>query len=145
MQEFPHHYVVTAQSDQQGEVGVSSEGLETIHTMPPAEFGGPGNLWSPETMLVAAVANCLILTFRAIARANRFEWNDMSCHVDGVLDRVERSMQFTEYHLQVTLRVPAGSDVEKAERLVERSEHACLITRSLNGTSHLNIEVITED
>ena len=35
-----------------------------------AEFGGPGDLWSPETMLAGAVAGCFILTFRAAARAS---------------------------------------------------------------------------
>ncbi|HKJ17928.1 MAG TPA: OsmC family protein [Xanthomonadales bacterium] len=142
MHDFPHHYVVSAESNQQGEVTVKSDGLETIPTMPPAEFGGPGDLWSPETLLVASVANCLILTFRAVARANRFEWNSISCEVEGVLDRVERSMRFTEYHVRVTLHVPGDSDVEKAERLVQRSEHGCLITQSLNGDTHLTTEVV---
>ena len=144
MHELPHHYVVSAQSDQHGEVSVASDGLETIQTLAPAEFGGPGDLWSPETLLVAAVADCLILTFRAVARANKFEWNSISCKVDGVLDRVERVMRFTDFHMQVMLHVPEGADVNKAERLVERSEHGCLITRSLNGSVHLTTEVVPD-
>ena len=144
MHEFPHHYVVSAKSGQEGTVSVDSDGLESIPTMPPAEFGGPGDQWSPETLLVAAVANCLVLTFRAVARANRFEWNAINCEVDGVLNRVERAMRFTDYHLKVTLRVPEGSDMEKARRLVERSEHGCLITQSLNGASHLETEVVVD-
>ncbi len=144
MHDLPHHYRVSAESDQNGEVTVNSNGLASIPTMPPAEFGGPGDLWSPETLLVASVADCLILTFRAVARANRFEWNSISCEVDGILDRVERTMRFTEYHIRVSLRVPGDSDVEKAERLLQRSEHGCLITQSLNGTTHLTTQVTVE-
>ena len=73
MQEFPHHYVAAASAESEGSVEVTSPGLESLETAGPAEFGGPGDLWSPETLLVAAVADCFILGFRAIARAARLK------------------------------------------------------------------------
>ncbi len=144
MHEFPHNYVVSAEGGAQGDINVTSDGLEPIPSQPPSQFGGPGNLWSPETLLVAAVADCLILTFRAIARANKLEWNSIQCTVDGVLNRVDGGMRFTDYHVHVTLHIPNAHDADKAERLVGRSEHGCLITRSLNGASHLETEVIVD-
>lgn len=145
MQDYPHHYVVSADAAEKGVIDVSSNGLQTLPSLAPAEFGGPGDLWSPETFLVAAVADCFILTFRAVARGSRFEWNSLSCEVDGVLDRVDRVTHFTEYHIRVTLHVPAGSDEHKATRLVEKSESVCLVTNSLTGDKHLTINVVVED
>ncbi len=145
MQDYPHHYVVSADAQAEGAVEVSSEGLETLASMPPAEFDGPGDRWSPETFLVAAVADCFILTFRAIARASKFEWNSVSCKVEGLLDRVDRVTRFTDYHVRVVLHVPPGTDAHKAERMVEKSEHVCLVTNSLNGQSHLDTTIIVDD
>ena len=142
MQDYPHHYLVSADAPSHGEISVSSPGLETLPSQAPAEFGGPGDLWSPETFLVAAVADCFILTFRALARGSRFEWNTVKCEVDGVLDHVDRVTRFTEFHMQVTLHVAAGADQHKAERLVERSDHVCLVTNSLNAEVLLTTTIV---
>lgn len=145
MQDYPHHYIVSADAPQEGTIDVSSPGLETLPSLAPAEFGGPGDLWSPETFLVAAVADCYILTFRAVSRGSRFEWNSLGCEVDGVLDRVENVTQFTDYFMKITLHVPAGSNAKKAERLLHKSEQVCLVTNSLTGTCHLDITIVEDD
>jgi len=145
MQDYPHHYVVKADAPAVGEITVSSKGLESLPSLAPAEFGGPGDLWSPETFLVAAVADCFILTFRAVARGSRFEWNSLVCEVDGVLDRVDNVTQFVEYHVRVTLHVPAGSDGHKAEKLIEKSDHVCLVTNSLTGKTLLSTQIIFDN
>lgn len=144
MQDYPHHYVVSADAPAEGIIKVSSDGLETLPSLAPAEFGGPGDLWSPETLFVAAVADCFILTFRAIARGSHFEWNSVKCEVDGILDRVEKVTRFTEFHVRVTLRVPEGTDVHKAERLVEKSDHVCLVTNSLTAETILTSDIIID-
>lgn len=144
MQDYPHHYLVKAETPAEGVINVSSSGLETLPSLAPAEFGGPGNLWSPETFLVAAVADCFILTFRAVARGSHFEWNSVSCDVDGVLDRVDGVTRFTEFHVTVTLHVPQGSDMHKAERLVEKSDHVCLVTNSLTAETILSAEIVVD-
>ena len=123
---------------------VNSPDLDTLQTLAPPEFGGPGGVWSPETMLVGAVANCLILTFRAVSRGARFEWNAMRVDVDGKLDRVEKVTQFTDYFIRAELHVPAGSNLKKAERLVSRSKDVCLVTNSLTGQCHLDVTVVED-
>lgn len=145
MQDYPHHYIVSADAPCEGIIDVSCPGLETLPSLAPAEFGGPGDLWSPETFLVAAVADCFILTFRAVSRASKFEWNSLSCEVDGVLDRVDKVTQFTDYHIKVVLHVPAGSNQKKAERLLHKSEQVCLVTNSLTGRRHLHTTIVIDD
>lgn len=144
MQDYPHHYVVSAAASSEGVISVSSNGLETLPSLAPAEFGGPGDLWSPETLFVAAIADCFILTFRAVARGSRFDWNSIHCEVDGILDRVDNVTRFVEYQVKVTLHVPAGSDQAKAERLLEKSDHVCLVTNSLNAETVLNTQVVID-
>jgi len=145
MQELPHHYHVSASAETEGNVIVRADDLPQIVTAPPAEFGGPGNQWSPETLLVAAVADCFILTFRAIARASKLEWSALECSAEGVLDRVEGVTRFTGMTVRATLTVPAGTNVDKAQRLLEKSESVCLITQSMTATVHLQADIIVQD
>lgn len=142
MHEFPHHYKVRASGGPEAEVSVSADGLDSISSAPPAEFGGPGNRWSPETLLAAAVVGCLILTFRAVARASRFSWTSLECEVDARLDREDRATRFTEFRLHARLEVPPDTDEEKARRLVEKAENTCLVTNSLSSRTHLDVEVV---
>ena len=143
MQDFPHLYSVSARADAEGDVDLESPRLPALVSAPPAEFGGPGDRWSPETLLVAAVADCFILTFRAIARGSKLAWTSLSCEVEGTLDRVERVTQFTGFRVRASLRVPSGTDEARAKRLLERAEQGCLVTNSLKAKSQLSLTVET--
>ena len=48
MQDLPHLYSVAATAAAEGEVELAAAALEPIRSAPPAEFGGPGDRWSPE-------------------------------------------------------------------------------------------------
>ncbi len=141
MKNLPHHYEVAASATADSNVSLTSAGVEAISSAPPAEFGGPGDQWSPETLLAAAVADCFVLTFRAIARSSKLDWTSLQCDVVAVLDRAEGVTRFTEVTERATLRVPAGIDVDKAHRLLEKAEKACLITNSLTAETVLEATV----
>jgi organic hydroperoxide reductase OsmC/OhrA len=110
---------------------VAATGLPTLQTAPPAEFDGPGDRWSPETLLCAAVADCFVLSFRAVARASKLDWTGLECKVEAKLDRVDGRTFFTELTVHASLNVPAGTDPARATKLLEKAEHVCLITNSL--------------
>jgi organic hydroperoxide reductase OsmC/OhrA len=141
MHPYPHLYRVSASAAHGGYVSVTSPALPTIQTAPPPQFDGPGGMWSPETLLCAAVADCFILTFRGVSRAARFEWLKLDCRVQGTLERLESVSQFSRYTLEVELHVPHGSDVVKARSLLERAEKTCLISNSLRGERILTANV----
>ena len=145
MQDLPHHYHVHASAQTEGDVTLETKDVPRMITAPPAEFGGPGDQWSPETLLAGAVADCFILTFRAIAKASRLDWSKLECSAEGVLERVERVTRFTSFTVRASLSVPAGTDPDKARRLLEKSEQACLITRSLLAETHLEAEVLVAE
>jgi len=131
MHAYPHHYIVRASAAPEGDVPVSSVGLPQIVTAPPVEFDGPGDRWSPETLLCAAVADCFLLSFRGVARAAKLPWTSLSCEVRGTLDRVEGKSRFTEIVVEAALQAPEGTDRDKAAKAMERAEHLCLISNSL--------------
>jgi len=137
MQELPHHYAVTVAGGAAGDVELNGQRLTTLYSTSPAEFDGPGDKWSPETLLVAAIGDCLILTFRAVASASRLPWISLSCGVVGTLDRVDRVLQFTGFEVDARLDVPTGVDPERARRVLEKAEQSCLISNSVKASIHL--------
>jgi len=137
MQPFPHHYAVSATGSAVGDVELNALRLPTLGSASPAEFGGPGDRWSPETLLVAAVGDCFILTFRAVAKASGLAWTSLECNVTGTLDRVEPTTRFVAFEIRAHLEVPVGTDPERASRVLEKAERNCLISSSLNAEIHL--------
>ncbi len=144
MHPYPHSYAVDASGQAGGPVTVTSVGLPDLETAPPPQFDGPGGAWSPETLLCAAVADCFILSFRAFARAARFDWSQLECRVEGTLERVERVPQFTAFRTSATLTVPPEADGARARKLLEQAEHGCLIANSLRAARSLDAQVLVQ-
>ena len=143
MQDFPHQYQVNASARVEGNVLLNTDDMPQLLSAPPTQFGGPGDQWSPEHLLVASVADCFVLTFRAIAQASRLSWENLDVAAEGVLERVDRVTQFTGFTVTATLTVPADSDPDKARKLLAKAEENCMITNSLHGECHLEAEVVT--
>jgi organic hydroperoxide reductase OsmC/OhrA len=133
MQKFPHHYRASAAGAVDGEVELTAEGLPLLRSASPAEFDGPGDRWSPETLLVASVADCFLLTFRAVARASTLAWTSLHCEVAGTLDRIDGATQFTHFKVHAHLAVPEGTDPDRARRALDKAERGCLISNSLKA------------
>ncbi len=143
MHPFPHRYVVSAAVRPDGDVPLAAEGMRIIESAPPKEFDGPGNQWSPEGLLTASVADCFVLNFRAIAAASKFAWTTLEARTEGTLDRSEGKMRFTRFDTHAKLLAPAGTDIERAKRLLEKAESTCLVSNSLSSERHLTMEVLT--
>lgn len=144
MKPFPHQYTVFATATPDGAIHTEGDGLPPLRVDSPAEFDGPGDRWSPESLLAAAVADCFVLTFRSIARASNLPWTGIECDLIGTLTRVDRALQFTHFEIRARLEVPDGTDMAAAQRMLEKSHRACLITNSLKATTELKAEICPE-
>ena len=144
MQAFPHHYIVSA-TQEEDNVSLQSSGLQSLDSAAPAEFGGPGNLWSPETLFAASIANCFILSFKAIATASRFSYSHISCEVEAILDRVDRVTRFTEVTIKPHLKLGVDDRLSVGEKLLHKAETTCLITNSLTAVVNFHPEITVEE
>jgi len=142
MKALPHLYNVTASSSASGPLNVSSKGLTNIEVAPPADFGGPGDLWSPETIFMSALSSCYLLSFKAVSRASKLDWISIKCESIGTLDRIDGNNLFTEVVNHVALEINADISQEKALKLLEKAEHICLISNSVNAKMSLKCEII---
>jgi len=144
MQTYPHHYNVTASGSERGLVTASSGDLPGIETAPPPQFDGPGGVWSPETLLCAAIADCFVLTFRGVSRAARVSWTKLECAVEGTLERVGGVTRFTHFKTRAVLTLASDAEREKALQLLARAEQTCLVSNSLVGERAFSSEVAVE-
>lgn len=142
MQALPHHYKVRVHGTTDNYLTTSADNLPSIQVAAPMEFDGPGNAWSPESLLMAAVANCFVLSFRAIAKASHFEWLAIECESIGTLDKADRQIQFTAITTKAKLFINDERNKEKAEKLLLKAETACLISNSLACEVHLDYEIL---
>ena len=144
MQPLPHVYSVRASGPAVGLIALSSEGVPELLTAPPTEFDGPGDQWSPETLLIAAVASCFVLAFRAVARASKLEWTRLECSVEAHLERVEGVTRFTRVGVKANLTAPKTSSEQQCERALEKAERGCLVSNSLSAQRALESEIVLE-
>ena len=144
MQALPHQYQVQVTGKSTESLTVSGSNLPDLSVAPPSQFGGPGDKWSPEDLLMASISSCFVLSFRAIARASKLNWSSIECHSEGVLDRVEGITQFTTVVTKVNLVIAANESIEKAELLLHKADKSCLVSNSLTTETALECVVTIE-
>ncbi len=139
---LPHVYNVHISGSKHDAVETRADNKPLIMCAPPVQYGGPGNLWSPEELFLAAIANCFLLTFRGVARTSHLDWQSLDCSVRGTLDKVENINYFTHIVISATLKLPSGSLSKYVERLLHKGEEACLITNSIKSKIVLETNII---
>ena len=135
----PHYYNVDVQwnADRKG-VMCSPELMRDagscIEVATPPEFpkGIPG-IWSPEHLFTAAVSSCLMTTFLSIAENSKLPFISFTCRSQGKLDQVDGRLMMTEIILEPVVILADEKDIQKAERVLQKSEAACLISNSIKS------------
>jgi peroxiredoxin-like protein len=141
MKPLPHHYVVQLTGGAAGDAMLSVDGIPTLRSAPPLDFGGPGDAWSPEHLLLAAVETCFLFTLQAVARASKLDFTALRLSSEGTVDRQDGVTRFTEIVLRPRLTLPPGGDRDRALRVMQKSEQGCLVAASLSTPIRLEPEI----
>ena len=143
MKPLPHRYDVRLTGGPAGYAALSAPGLPDLKSAPPLDYDGPGDAWSPEHLLLAAVETCFLFTLRAVAKASKIEFVALDLASEGIVDRQEGVTRFTEIVLRPRLTVASGTDRERALWVLEKSERTCLVSASLSTPVRLEPELVT--
>jgi len=136
----PHYYNVNLnwKSDRKGELS-SPELSTTFEVATPPQFPkGMPDIWSPEHLFTAAVSSCLMTTFLSIAENSKLEFISFACPAKGKLEQVDGKFLMTEVILEPIVVVAKEADKEKAERILQKAEAACLISNSVKAKVTMN-------
>jgi peroxiredoxin-like protein len=104
----------------------------SIEVATPPEFDkGMPNIWSPEHLFTASVVSCFMTTFLAIAEYSKFDFISFKCDSEGILEKIEGKYLMTKIILRPELVISNQGKTENAQRILEKSEKACLISNSI--------------
>ena len=138
-----YHVEVISSAEKTGTLTAIADALPELAVASPPEFGGPAHIWSPEHLFVASVAGCLMTTFRSMAARSGVEVIDYTDEAIGFLRRDEDGLYSIEkVILRPKIVISADSKRDRAERLIERAEKVCLISRSISSKVVLESSVV---
>ena len=104
----------------------------TIHFSEAAELGGLQGRWTPEQLLLCALAGCFTTTFHDVARAAKFEFTDLEVEIEGSVRRVRSAgCNFSEILIRPTLTVQSEEQRETGLTLLRRAKSVCMISRAI--------------
>lgn len=131
-----HNYQVDLTFTQDRKGTLSSPVLtQSVEVATPPEFPkGMPCIWSPEHLFVAAISSCLMTTFLAVSENSKLPFVSFSCEAIGKLDKVDGKFMMTEVTLKPTLVIEQADQYDRAKRILEMSEKACLISNSVKST-----------
>jgi peroxiredoxin-like protein len=130
MNEF--RYSVTAQwtGGRSGEVTTHAT-EDTIQFSAPPEFKGEPGVWTPEHMLLSAVASCFVATFRAIAEASKFAYDALEVDAIGVLHKWPDGYRFVSITLRPRLVFKDQFAKDRALKLLEKTQQNCIVSKAI--------------
>ena len=142
MKPFPHRYDVRLVGGPSGHAQLATTGAPPLFTVQPPQFDGPGDAWSPEDLLLAAVEACFLFTLRAVARNAKLEFQALEVEATGTVHRTGGVTRFTDIVLRPTITVDARTSRELVLRVLTKTEHACLVSASLSTPVRLEPVIV---
>ena len=138
-----HTYQTSLRWEGQRKGALSAPGLPGIAVATPPEFpGGHPGIWSPEHLFVASAEVCIMTTFLAIAENSKLAFKEYSSTAEGALEKTDSGYMITELTVKPRLVIPDEAARDRALRILEKSEKACLISNSMKSVVHLQPEVV---
>jgi peroxiredoxin-like protein len=110
----------------------SNSAPNAIHFTAPPEFGGLEGRWTPEDLLLGAVASCYTTTFRALAEYSKLAYADLEVEVEGMIRKAESGYEFAGIVIRPNLTIASEEEQTRALRLLQKAKAVCLVSRALS-------------
>lgn len=120
--------------------------LKTKVSIPP-EMAGPGIGTNPDEMLLGAAATCYIITLAAMMERSRLEKEELTMDSEGIVDITGGVITYQTiiHRPKIVLKANASErDVSLAQKLAEKAEKSCMISRAIKGNIDVKLEVSVE-
>jgi len=126
-----------------GQMGIakSDSAPNAIHFTAPSQFGGLEGRWTPEDLLMNALASCFITTFHAIAGYSKFEYTDLEVEAEGIVSKTDSGYCFSEIVIRPNLKIASEESRQRAISLLHKAKELCLVSRALTTPQKFEIQV----
>ncbi|MGP4076410.1 OsmC family protein [Halobacillus sp. K22] len=142
-----HHFHLKAEwPGGRNEVGtIEADKLKTQISIP-KEMDGPDVGTNPDEMLLGAAATCYIITLGAMVERAGLPLKEMSMDSEGIVDVTDGVITYNKiiHKPRVLLKAEASDkDLDKLNKLVEKAEKSCMISRAIEGNVALELQPST--
>ena len=123
---------------------IDAGNLKTEVSIPP-EMEGPGVGTNPDEMLLGAAATCYIITLAAMMERSKLEKVTLTMESVGVVDVTNGIITYKKiiHKPHIVLKADATErDVSLANKLAEKAEKSCMISRAIQGNVEVELEAI---
>ena len=131
MEDTLHFRVVAWWASGRSGTAKSNSAPNAIHFSSPPALGGLEGRWTPEDLLLCAVASCFTTTFRALAENSKFEYTDLQVDAEGAVRRAAVGYSFGEILIRARLVIPQEQERARGMKLLHKAEGLCLVARTL--------------
>jgi organic hydroperoxide reductase OsmC/OhrA len=116
-----------------GRTGIakSDSAPNAVHFAAPPEFGGLEGRWTPEDLLLGAVASCFTTTFQAVAGYSKFDYTDLEVEAEAMVNKAEKGYSIAELAIRPRLTIASEELRDRALHLLEKTKALCLVSRAL--------------
>lgn len=111
----------------------------------PTEMEGPGVGTNPDEMLLGAAATCYIITLAAMMERSKLGKVTLTMESVGVVDVTNGIITYKKiiHKPHIVLKADATErDVSLANKLAEKAEKSCMISRAIQGNVEVELEAI---
>lgn len=126
-----------------GRTGLAQSGsaLNALHFTAPLQFGGLEGRWTPEDLLMTALASCFTTTFHTIASYSKFEYTDLEVEAEGTVSKTDSGYVFREIVIRPSLTIPNEEHRGRAIGLLDKAWALCLVSRALATPQKFEIRI----
>ena len=111
---------------------VTAAGKHELETSADRTFHGDADRWNPEELLLAALAECHMLSFLHVAVKHGVVVTDYTDAAQGTMEQQGDGGRFTSVTLRPVVTVSAPLDDELFATLHHEAGEACFIANSVN-------------
>jgi peroxiredoxin-like protein len=139
-----HHFYLKANwPGGRNDIGdIASGNLITQVSIPP-EMDGPGIGTNPDEMLLGAAATCYIITLAAMMERSKLEKTSLTMDSEGIVDVTRGVITYKKiiHRPRLVLKADATEqDIQLAQKLAEKAETSCMISRAIKGNVEVQLE-----
>lgn len=109
----------------------------------PQEMDGPGIGTNPDEMLLGAAATCYVITLAAMIERAKLPLKEMELDSEGIVDVTNGIFTYKRIIHRPTVvldNTATEKNYRRLERLVDRAEKSCMISRALQGNVTISVE-----
>ncbi|WP_203247187.1 OsmC family protein [Sporosarcina beigongshangi] len=141
-----HYFHLTANwPGLRNDVGTIETGNLVTEVSIPPEMDGPGIGTNPDEMLLGAAATCYIITLAAMMERSKLEKEALTMKSVGVVDVTNGVITYKKiiHKPHIVLKADATEkDEALAQRLAEKAETTCMISRAIKGNVDIGLELV---